>query len=168
MSGSSPITSSSTASKAHQKSGSFAPPALPGLNALTTLSDFRSAHQATLMLKARAPSRTDLPRLPGSPFQRAVPTTPVDRDGCKCRLLPHPTRPSPLFRRVGIHDFTFEACSGFTRVTARRIAQPPKAAVVARLRSAGHPDKSLASYQINRQLSGWNLPPLVNRAVGAH
>ena len=26
----------------------------------------------------------------------------------------------------------------------------------------------LVSYQINRQLSGWNLPPLVIRAVGAH
>jgi hypothetical protein len=29
-------------------------------------------------------------------------------------------------RRVGIRIVTFEACSGFTRVTARRIAQPPK------------------------------------------
>jgi hypothetical protein len=97
-----------------------------------------------------------------------MPTTPVDQNGGKCRLLPHLTRPSPLFRRVGIHDFTFEACSGFTRVMARSIAQPPKAAFVARLRSASYPDKSLASYQINRQLSGWNLPPLVNRAFGAH
>ena len=26
----------------------------------------------------------------------------------------------------------------------------------------------LVSYQINRQLSGWNLPPLVIRAFGAH
>jgi hypothetical protein len=30
------------------------------------------------------------------------------------------------------------------------------------------PNEPLASYQINRQLSGWNLPPLVLRAVGAH
>ena len=101
-------------------------------------------------------SRTDLPRLPGPSFQRAVPITPADRNGCICRLLPHPTRPSPLCGRVGIHNFTFEACSGFTRVTARWIAQLLKAAFVARLRSAGYPDKSLASYQINRQLSGWN------------
>src|SRR5258707_9024813 len=40
----------------------------------------------------------------------------------------------------------YKACSGFTRVTAR----------------------PLVSYQINRQLSGWNLPPLVMRAFGAH
>ncbi len=88
----------------------------------------------TTALEVRPPTGTGLPRLPGPPFQRAVPITPVDRNGCICRLLPHPTRPSPTDRRVGIHDFTFEACSGFTRVTARWIAQPPKATFVTRLR----------------------------------
>jgi hypothetical protein len=77
-------------------------------------------------------------------------------------------RPSPNLRRVGVRNFTFEACAGFTRVTARWIAQPPKAAFVARLQPASYPAVSLASYQTNRQLSGWNLPPLVIRAVGAH
>jgi hypothetical protein len=33
---------------------------------------------------------------------------------------------------------------------------------------ASHPAKSLVNYQSNRQLSGWNLPPLVKRAIGAH
>jgi len=33
---------------------------------------------------------------------------------------------------------------------------------------AGCPAEPLVSYQINRQLSGWNLPPLVIRAFGAH
>jgi hypothetical protein len=33
---------------------------------------------------------------------------------------------------------------------------------------AGHPTKPLVSYQSNRQLSGWILPPLVKRAIGAH
>jgi len=42
--------------------------------------------------------------------------------------------PSPNGRRIGIRIVTFEACSGFTRVTARWIAQQPKAAFVARLR----------------------------------
>src|SRR6516162_4362108 len=51
-------------------------------------------------------------------------------------------RPSPLCRRVGIRDFTFEACSGFTRVTARRVAQPPKAAFVTRLRSGQLPNQT--------------------------
>jgi len=30
------------------------------------------------------------------------------------------------------------------------------------------PHKPLVSFQINRQLSGWNLPPLIIRAFGAH
>ena len=33
---------------------------------------------------------------------------------------------------------------------------------------ASCPTKSLVSYRINRQLSGWNLPPQVIRAFGAH
>ena len=84
------------------------------------------------------------------------------------RLLSHLTRPSPTDRRVGIHNFTFEACSDFTRVTARWIAQPPEAAFVTRLETASYPTAPLVSYQINRQLSGWFLPPLVFRAFGAH
>ena len=43
-------------------------------------------------------------------------------------------QPSPYSRRVGIRIVTFEACSGFTHVTAHRIAQPPKATFVTRLR----------------------------------
>jgi hypothetical protein len=33
---------------------------------------------------------------------------------------------------------------------------------------AGYPAEPLVSYQINQQLSGWNLPSLVIRAFGAH
>src|SRR3954469_18425295 len=46
----------------------------------------RPAASATLELPA--PVETGLPRLRATPFQRAVPTTPADRDGCLCRLLP--------------------------------------------------------------------------------
>ena len=67
----------------------------------------------------------------------------------------------PNLGRVGIRIVTFEACSGFTHVTARWIAQPPKAAFVTRLGPPSCPTEPLVSYQINRQLSGWNLPPLV-------
>src|SRR5262249_48930281 len=50
--------------------------------------------------------------------------------------------PSPIGRRVGIRIVTFEACSGFTRVTARRIAQPPKVTFVTRLRSRQLPNET--------------------------
>src|SRR5246500_3509913 len=84
---------------------------------------------------------TGLPRLPEPPFRRAVPTTPADRAGAHVDTSPL-MQPSPYTRRVGIRISTFEACSGFTRVTARRIAQPPKAAFVTRLRSSRLPDQT--------------------------
>jgi hypothetical protein len=59
---------------------------------------------------------------------------PGGSSGCTCRLLPRSLEPSPNGRRVGIRIVTFEACAGFTHVTARRIAQPPKVTFVTRLR----------------------------------
>ena len=111
---------------------------------------------------------TGLPRLPVSPSLRAVPTTPADRNGCIRRLLPRSTRPSPNLRRVGVHIFTFEACSGFTRVRpqGRSTAQGGlchRASVPPVTRQ-----DRLSATRSNRQLSGWILPPLVLRAVGAH
>jgi pimeloyl-ACP methyl ester carboxylesterase len=52
------------------------------------------------------------------------------------------TRPSPNGRRVGIRIVTFEACSGFTHVTARQIAQPPEAAFVTRLQPSRLPGRA--------------------------
>ncbi len=59
-----------------------------------------------------------------------------------CAADLRPARPSPYLRRVGVRDFTFEACSGFTRITARWIAQPPKAAFVTGLRSIRLPGQT--------------------------
>src|SRR3954466_10644301 len=92
--------------------------------------------------RARPSCSGGSPQLPASPFRRAVPTTPVDRGGCVRRLLPRHVQPSPKFRRCGVHDFAFEACSGFTRVTARRIARPPEAAFVTRLQLARLPGQA--------------------------
>src|SRR5271165_2997892 len=68
------------------------------------------------------------------------------------------TRPSPFCRRVGIRTSTFEACSGFTHVTARRIAQPPKAAFVTRLRSSRSPDQT-ARQLPEQSTTLWVDPP---------
>jgi hypothetical protein len=62
-----------------------------------------------------------------------VHNTPVDQAGAYVDSSPL-AWPSPRKWRVGIHEFPFEACSGFTRVTARPVARPPKAAFVTRLR----------------------------------
>jgi hypothetical protein len=100
--------------------------------------------------------------------QRAVPTTPADRDGCMCRLLPHLTRPSPFLRGSA-------SASSLSRPAQASLALRPTGSLNRPRRPLsqgsgppGCPNRPLASYQINRQLSGWNLPPLVLRAVGAH
>jgi len=61
-------------------------------------------------------------------------------------------RPSPLFRWVSARDFTFEACSGFTRVAARRFADPPKVGLCPESfdRSVTLPGVSVAT-GVNRQ-----------------
>ena len=91
---------------------------------------------------------TGLPRLPVSPSLRAVPTTPADRNGCIRRLLPRFTRPSPNLRRVGVHIFTFEACSGFTRVRPARSLNRPRRPLSQGFGPAGYPTRPPVSYQI--------------------
>src|SRR5207302_6415566 len=78
-------------------------------------------------------------------------------------------QPSPVNRRVGIHIFTFEACSSFTRVTACRIACPPKSGLLSRgFDPTSCPTGPLSSFHVYRQLHGWIPPPQVIFAVSAH
>ena len=49
--------------------------------------------------------------------------------GALVALFPASRRPSPILRRVGFRNARFEACSAFTRVPARMVAEPPKAAL---------------------------------------
>src|ERR1017187_88586 len=111
---------------------------------------------------------------PGSP-----PITQITFPACRAQYPGGPNRcvsvsslfarPSPVNRRVGIHDFTFEACSGFTRVTACKVAARPQAdsCPEASTRPVTRPDRSVATMS-NRQLHRWILLPLAICAVGAH
>ena len=75
-------------------------------------------------------------------------------------------QPSPFLRRVGIRNFTFEACSSFTRVTACKVARPPFQWSLSRgFDRNGYPPQPLASYHVYRQLHGWVMLPLVNCAI---
>ena len=49
--------------------------------------------------------------------------------GARVAHFPIRLRPSPINRRVGFRIARFEACSTFTRVPARMVAEPPKAAL---------------------------------------
>src|SRR5450631_2210336 len=83
--------------------------------------------------------------------------------------------PSPVNRRVGIHDFTFEACSSFTHVAACQIACPPIADVCpeAPTQPVTRPSRSVATMLIDIYMDGfslhWRSAPLrrtVNYRVG--
>jgi hypothetical protein len=133
------------------KQGSFAPPALPGLNAPMTLSDAQAGRRPfRRRAETRAPPVLSLPQLPGSPFLHAVLTTPVDRLRCICRLLSSLRRSAFPVMQAGRHPrLTFEACSSFTRVTACKIAHPPYVGFIARLRPTSVSRiRTLASCQV--------------------
>ena len=167
--GSSPITDPRLLRKRARSQGPFLRRHYPASQVVRPCpTPARPAVLATA-LEVRPPTETGLPRLPGPPSQRAVPITPVDRNGCMRRLLPHPTRPSPTDRRVGIHDFT-----DLRPAQASRALRPagsldrPRRPLSRGFETASYPTAPPVSYQINRQLSGWHLPPLVIRAFGAH
>src|SRR5271157_3173026 len=93
---------------------------------------------------------------------------PDGSNGCICRLLP---RPPDLPRCSGgsasISSLSRPAQALLTLRPAGSLNRPRRPSS----RGSGpasHPARPLVSYQINRQLSGWNLPPLVRRAFGTH
>src|SRR5580700_7567708 len=110
-----------------------------------------------MMLKLPPPA-PGLPQLPRSPSLHAVLTTSADRTGA-CRFLPCPRGLPRFYRRVGIHDFTFEACSSFTRVTACKIACPPKGGRLSRgFDPASYPTEPLGSDHV-LPTTTWMDPP---------
>jgi hypothetical protein len=74
--------------------------------------------------------------------------------------------PSPVNGRVGIHDFTFEACSSFTHVAAYQIAARLKADICpeAPTQSVTRPSRSVATMLIDVYMDGssphWRSAPL--------
>src|SRR5664279_4968312 len=122
---------------------------------------FRDVEAATLALDGSPPiTRTTFPTC------RAH--YPGGSSGCACRLLP---RSCSLPQMAG----GSASALSLSRPAQASLTLRP-AGLLSRLKRplsrgsspAGYPAESLVSYQINRQLSGWNLPPLVIRAFGAH
>jgi len=73
-------------------------------------------------------------------------------------------RPSPRYGRVGSRDYSFGACSGFTRVAARRLAGPPTRAVVRVARRSRLPkDRPPVATRLNRPTASAGLPPARTR-----
>src|SRR6266568_5200791 len=107
-----------------------------------------------------------LPRLPEPPFRRAVPTTPADRAGARVDYFPaHAAFPK---WQEGRHPLSLSrpAQASLALRPAGSLSRPRRP--LSRGSSpSGCPAEPLVSYRINRQLSGWNPPPLVIRAFGA-
>ena len=117
---------------------------------------------------------TQLHRLPSSTCRAHYPGGSVRFFGYVHDALPHRAYPEPLWpslneRQVGIHNFPFEACSSFTRVTACRLAHPPYVGFVTRLPSRRLTRRNGPSaIQSYRQLLEWDFHPLVICAFEAH
>src|ERR1700730_7841864 len=122
---------------------------------------FRDVEAATL-------ARDGSPPITRTTFPASGAHYPGGSNGCACRLLPRsyilpqmaggsasalslsrPAQASHMLRPTG-------SLSRLKRPLSRGSSPPI------------YPAEPLVSYQINRQLSGWNLPPLVIRAFGAH
>ncbi len=122
---------------------------------------FRDVEAATLALDGSPP----ITRIT---FPTCRAHYPGGSNGCACRLLP---------RSCCLPLLTGGSASalGLSRPAQASLTLRPTG-LLNRLKRplsrgsspAGYPTEPLVSYQINRQLSGWNLPPLVIRAFGAH
>jgi hypothetical protein len=135
--------------QAHQKSGSFPPPALPDINGRMTLSDSRQHRHPAATSRPLPSCQAGIPQLPDPPFQHAVPIIPMDQSRCTCRLLPHSTRAFPVSqagRRPSLHfrgllrlhtRYGLPDCSTAQRRPSSRGFSP-----------AGYPTKPLVSYQV--------------------
>jgi hypothetical protein len=166
--GSSPITSTFPSSKARQKSGPFAPPALPGLDARTTLSDSRHGCRLHATLRPLPSHRTGLPRLPEPLFPTCRAYYPGGSSGCSCRLLPRScSLPQMAGGSASALSLSRPAQASLALQPAGSLSRPRRP-LSRGSGPAGHPAEPLASYQINRQFSGWIPPPPVIRAFGAH
>src|SRR5438132_1078725 len=122
---------------------------------------FRDVEAAALALDGSPPiTRTTFPTCHAH--------YPGGSSGCACRLLP---------RSCCLPLLTGGSASalGLSRPAQASLTLRPTG-LLNRLKRplsrgsspVGYPTEPLVSYQINRQLSGWNLPPLVIRAFGGH
>jgi len=81
-----------------------------------------------------ASTRAGVPPLAQTTFPACRAHYPGGPKPVRVSVASRSARPSPFFGRVGVRISTFEACSGFTRVTACKVAQPPEVTFVTRLR----------------------------------
>ena len=93
---------------------------------------------------------------------------PGGSNGCARRLLP---RPCGLPRFAGgsaSASLLSRPAQALLTLRPVGLLSRPRRPLSRGFSPSGYPSKPLVSYRNNRQFSGWNLPPLVTRAFGAH
>src|ERR1700730_6904725 len=112
------------------------------------------------MLEARTPTSTGSPPITQIAFLTCRAHYPGGPNRC-ASVSSLSARPSPVNRRVGMHAFTLEDCPSFTRVTACKVACPPKGGLLSRgCDPASYPTKSLGSYHV-LPTATWMDPPSI-------
>src|SRR5262245_27951953 len=133
-----------------------------------TLSDSRQCRRLKATLRPLPSRRTGLLRLPEPPFRRAVPTTPADRAGAHVDYFPahaaFPTYPGGSASALSLS----RPAQALLALRPAESLSRPRRPLSRGSDPSGCPAEPLVSYRTNRQLSGWNLPPLMVRAFGAH
>ena len=145
-------------SPAHQKQGPFPPPTLLGLNGCMALSAFRAGHHPIDDVEGATFTKPGYPAITQITFLACCAHYPGGSNRC-LSISSLSVLPSPVNRRVGIHDFTFGACSSFTHVAACQIACPPIADVCpeAPTQSVTRPSRSVATMLIDIYMDGFSL-----------
>ncbi len=125
--------------------GPFPPPALPGFRGTMSPSDACRTRPSLGPLATSSASATGLPccQFPPAYVLRPLPRRAGRRSSVGASHRPQ--RPSSMERRLGARIRPFEACSGFTRVAARTLADPPKRAGVPGASMARSPSPSPGS-----------------------
>src|SRR5450755_3989805 len=154
--GSSPITTTSPSSKAHQKSGPFPQPALPGFNGHTTPSDSRHGRRLH-DVEAATLTHGGSPPITRTTFPTCRAHYPGGSSGCSYRFLP---------RSCSLPQMAGGSASALTLSRPARASHAlrpvgslsrPRRPLSRGSSPSGYPAEPLVSYRINRQLSGWHL-----------
>ena len=164
----SPMSPSAASSTARRKSGPFARPALPGVNARMALSDSQCQPPSLPMALVPCSTDTGSPSLTRSAFPACRAPYPGGPSQCVCRWLPGSCC-LPRFQGGSA------STTSLSRPAQASLALRPAGLLahltvdfVTRLRPVRYPTGPLVSYHVYRQLHGWVLPPLANCAGKAH
>ena len=122
------------------------------------------------------------PKVAVKPLPSPLPVSHVTRDTFPACRPSYPDGPVRCIRRFLLCPFCLPRYSGGSACITS-LSRPAQGSLTLRpagllnrprrpwsrgFTVVGYPTTALVSYQIYRQLSGWNLPPLASRAIVAH